>query len=43
MKTTLRKRYSSDFKAQIIHLFILGKTLPQFAEKFRFDARLSEN
>lgn len=34
MKTTLRKRYSSDFKAQIIDLFNLGKTVPQLAEEF---------
>ena len=34
MKTTLRKRYSSDFKAQIVDLFNLGKTVPQLAEEF---------
>jgi transposase len=34
MKTTLRKRYSSDFKAQVIDLFNLGKTVPQLAEEF---------
>lgn len=34
MKTPLRKRYSSDFKAQIIDLFNLGKTVPQLAEEF---------
>lgn len=34
MKTTLRKRYSSDFKAQVIELFNLGKTVPQLSEEF---------
>ena len=34
IKTTLRKRYSSDFKAQIVDLFNLGKTVPQLAEEF---------
>ena len=34
MKTTLRKRYGSDFKAQILELFNLGKTVPQLAEEF---------
>jgi transposase-like protein len=34
MKTTLRKRYRSDFKAQIIDLFNLGKTVLQLAEEF---------
>lgn len=42
IKTTLRKRYSSDFKAQIIDLFNLGKTVPQLAEKFGFNASRSE-
>ena len=34
MKTILRKRYSSDFKAQIIDLFHLGKTVPELSEEF---------
>jgi len=33
MKTSLRKPCSTDFKAHIIDLFNLGKTVPQLAEE----------
>ena len=33
MKTVIRKRYNSDFKAQAIELVSLGKTVPEVAEE----------
>jgi transposase len=33
MNTVIRKRYSSDFKAQALELVSLGKTVPQVAQE----------
>lgn len=34
MRTVIRKRYSSDFKARAVEMLNLGKSVPEVAEEF---------